>query len=500
MLKKLMLALVFVSGLTTIASATDGVFDVVAPFEIKGPDPSLSGEIFLKMDIAETLVNADAQGRLLPGLAESWTASDDGLEWRFLLRSAVTFHDGSPFTAEAAANALEIARSKKGLLSKAPIVSIKVDGSDLLIKLSKPFAALPAFLAEYRSQILAPAAYGSDGMAIAVSGTGPFKITDLQAPMSLKAERFEGYWGEKARLTKVSYSAVGRAETRALMAESGDADFVFNLDPASVRRLSNVDEVQVHSVSIPRVLLLKVNASHPFFDTPAARRALSLAIDRAGLAKAVLRYPAAANQMFPPAMGQWHRAGNAALPFDPEASKAALAAEGWKAGSDGILEKDGKRFEVELLTYPDRPELPLVAAVLEQMFADVGIKVVINSTNFSEIPSKHTAGTLQLALFARNFGLVPDPVGTLLQDYAPTGDWGAMGWESAELTQLVRKISGGSGTDEDRVRVSAILHEEMPVVPIAWYQQTAAVAKGVTGAAIDPFERSFGLRNMAFAE
>lgn len=500
MIKKLALAILLSTSLSSAALSNDGVLDVAAPFEIKGADPSLSGDIFLKMDIAETLVNADTAGRLLPGLAESWSVSDDGLKWRFVLREGVSFHDGSPFTAFAAAAALDIARSKKGLLSTAPIESIAADGPDLVVSLTQPFGALPAFLAEYRSQILAPSAYSADGMATSVIATGPFKVTELQAPMSLKTERNEAYWGDKPAIEKASYSAIGRAETRALMAESGDADFVFNLDPASVQRLSSVDSVEVFSVSIPRTLMLKLNAADPHFDTVNERKALSLAIDRAGLASAVLRYPAAADQMFPPAMAEWHEEGASPLGFDPETAKSLLAQEGWTPGADGILEKDGQRFEVELLTYPDRPELPLVAAVLEQMFADVGIKAVINSTNFSEIPAKHADGTLQMALFARNFGLVPDPIGTLLQDYAPGGDWGAMGWENTELTGLVGKLAKGTGADADRARVSAILNEELPVIPIAWYQQTAAASKAVTGAFVDPYERSFGLRSMKWAQ
>lgn len=500
MIKKLALVILLSTSLSSAALSNDGVLDVAAPFEIKGADPSLSGDIFLKMDIAETLVNADTTGRLLPGLAENWSVSDDGHKWRFVLREGVSFHDGSPFTAAAAAAALDIARAKKGLLSNAPIESIAADGSDLVISLKEPFGALPAFLAEYRSQILAPSAYSADGMATSVIATGPFKVTELQAPMSLRTKRNETYWGDKPAIENASYSAIGRAETRALMAESGDADFVFNLDPASVQRLSSVDNVEIFSVSIPRTLMLKLNAADPHFDTVNERKALSLAIDRAGLASAILRYPAAADQMFPPAMAEWHEQGASPLSFDPEAAKSLLAQEGWTPGADGTLEKDGQRFEVELLTYPDRPELPLVAAVLEQMFADVGIKAVINSTNFSEIPAKHADGTLQLALFARNFGLVPDPIGTLLQDYAPGGDWGAMGWENKELTGLVGKLAKGTGSESDRARVSAILNEELPVIPIAWYQQTAAASKAVTGAFVDPYERSFGLRSMTWAQ
>ena len=271
MLKRTLFALLLSTGLAIPAIAAGDVLDVAAPFEIKGADPTLSGDIFMKMDIAETLVNADTQGRLFPGLASSWTTSEDGLTWHFRIREGVGFHDGTQLTPEAVVNAIEKARAKKGLLSTVPVSAVKAEGPDLVITLLQPFGALPAFLAEYRSQILAPASYGPDGMATSVIGTGPFRITQIQPPMSLAAERHEGYWGEKAKIARVSYSAVGRAESRALMAESGDAEFVFNLDPASVQRLSAVESVDVHSVPIPRMLLLKVNAAHPFFDTTAER-------------------------------------------------------------------------------------------------------------------------------------------------------------------------------------------------------------------------------------
>ena len=482
------------------ALADTAALDVAAPFEIKAADPALSGDIFLKMDVMETLVNADASGTLLPGLSDRWAVSDDRLVWRFHIRQGVQFHDGSALTAAAAANALNWSKTKEGILVRAPVAAITAKGEDVVISLTEPFAALPAFLAEYRTGILAPSAYAADGTVSAVIGTGAFKVTKLEPPMTLEAARFDAYWGGPAKVPAVHYTSVTRAETRALMAEAGDAELVVNLDPASVTRLKSVAGVSVESVSMPRVLLLKLNNALPFFDTAEERRALSLAVDRAGLAQAVLRYPAAASQMLPPAMGGWHDATLPPLAHDVEAARAAFAEAGWVPGADGILEQDGHRFEVELLTYPDRPELPLTAAVLEQMFREVGIAVTINSTNSSEIPAKHAAGTLQMALFARNFGLVPDPVGTFLQDYAPTGDWGAMGWDNPAFTAAVKTLAAEGGTDAEKSALTAILQAELPVLPIAWYQQTAAVSASVEGIVIDPFERSFGLKSADFVQ
>ena len=478
----------------------DTTIDVAAPFEIQSPEPSTTGHIFTRMGIAETLVDADPQGQLLPGLATEWRVSDDGLTWRFALREGVRFHDGSDMTPASVVNALEIARDKPGPLGGLPVETITAEDGAVVFTLTEPRAALPAFLAESRAQILAPDAYGADGQAVAVIGTGPYRVTDLSPPLSLHATVFADYWGAQPHVPEVSYTAVSRAETRALMAESGDADFVFNLDPASVSRLSQSDAVEVMSVAIPRTLLLKVNAAHPFLDSAEARQALSLAIDRAGIAQAVLRYPEGADQLFPPAIGAWHNDGIDPLQYDVEAAQALFEAQGWEPGQDGILTRDGQRFALTLTTYPDRPELPLVAAVLEQQLRAVGVELTINSTNSSEIPAGHQDGTLDLGLLARNFALIPEPIGTVLSDFAPTGDWGAMGWENAEIVALAQQLARGDGGDADRARISAILQAELPVIPIAWYQQTLAVRAGIEGAVIDPWERNFGLAELRFTE
>ncbi|WP_207208107.1 ABC transporter substrate-binding protein [Salipiger sp. IMCC34102] len=479
---------------------TGETLDVAAQYEIQGPEPSTSGYIFTRMGISETLVNADADGQLTRGLAIEWSVSDDGLTWDFTLREGVTFHDGTAMDAATVVNALEIARGKPGPLADLPITGITAGDGSVEIALSEPLAALPAFLAEFRAQILAPASYGADGSGTDIIGTGPYRITAMEPPLSLDATAYEGYWGDMPQIAEVTYSGVSRVETRALMAESGEAEFVFGLDPASVTRLGGLDTVDVLSVAIPRTLLMKVNAGHPFLAKPEARRALSLAIDRAGIAAAVLRYPEGADQLFPPSVAGWHSDEIAPLGYDVAQAQQILADLGWEAGSDGILARDGERFALTLTTYPDRPELPLVAAVLEQQFRTIGVELTINTTNSSEIPSGHQDGSLELALIARNFSLVPDPIGTVMSDYVGNGDWGAMNWQNEQFATLVRGIARGEGDDGDRAQAAAILQDELPIIPIAWYQQTLAVLDRVEGAEIDPFERSFGLQDMRWAE
>ncbi|PMR69934.1 ABC transporter substrate-binding protein [Halomonas heilongjiangensis] len=494
---------------STAALADARSLDIVAPWEITGADPSTSGYVFGRMRVAETLVDTDASGRPAPGLATRWHQADDGLRWRFTLRDDARFHDGSPVTAEAVVTSLEHALAKPGILDSAPITAIEADGDEVVISLAQAFAPLPALLAHSTTLILAPAAYGDDGQVTEMIASGPYRVESLAPPQRLTVSRFDDYWGETPEIEQASYLAVGRGETRALMAESGDADIVFTLDPASRARLSRHDRLDLHAEPLPRTIVLKTNAGHPFLDDDRARRALGLAIDRPGIASGLLRHPeAAAAELFPESLGPWHLGLEADATRDLDQARALLAELGWEANGNGILERDGEPFRLTLRTFSDRPELPLVATALQDQWRELGVELEVAVGNASEIPSGHRDGSLELGLMARNYGLVPDPLGTLLDDFgsdpdAMGGDWGAMGWSDAELADWLDTLRHEADPDaraELATRVARRLHEAMPVIPVAWYQQTAAVNGALEGFSIDALERSYRIDELRWSE
>ncbi|SDL51417.1 peptide/nickel transport system substrate-binding protein [Franzmannia pantelleriensis] len=504
------LGLALLLGLLPLtASADDRTLDVVAPWEITGLDPSTSGYVFGRMGIAETLVDTDDDDQLSPGLATDWQVDDDDLTWRFRLRDDVTFHDGSPLTAEAAAKSLEHAWRKPGMLDSAPITAIEADADEVVFHLNEAFAPLPALLAHSTTLILAPDAYGENGDVRELIATGPYRLASLAPPQRLTAERFDEYWGDAPAIEQTSYLAVGRGETRALMAESRDADIVFTLDPASRARLTRNDRLSIHAEPLPRTIVLKVNAGHRFLDDQRARQALSLAIDRSGIAAGLLRHPeAAAAELFPEALGAWHLGLDASEAQDLERARELLAELGWEANGDGILERDGESFRLTLRTFSDRPELPLVATALQDQWRDLGVDLEVAVGNASEIPSGHQDGSLEVGLMARNYGLVPDPLGTLLDDFGSDpdnmgGDWGAMGWSDADVASWLATLRHDTDPEvrsELAGRIATRLNEAMPVIPVAWYQQTAAVGTHLEGFSIDPLERSYRIEALRWAE
>lgn len=487
------------------ALAQERTLKVVGPWEIGGIDPDQSGYVFSRMQVAETLVTADATGKLLPALAETWSSSTDGLSWRFALRQGALFHDGSPVTAAAAVASLKRARAGTGALTQVPIKEIASEGNDVVIRLERPFAALPAFLVNYSAIILAPASFDAAGKVTQIIGSGPYKVTGLTPPLKLELEEAANAWAGRPAIGKVSYLAVGQGETRALMAESGEADIAFSMLPVSVERLKRNPKLEVRIATIPRTRLLKINAGSPFFDEARERQALSHAIDRAGIAKTILRNSdLAATQLFPPTLAGWHSADLPPLKRDREAAKRLLAEAGWKPGSDGILEQDGRRFSVTLLTYSNWPELPPLATAIQAQLREVGIEAKVLVGNSSEIVSRHRDGTLELGLVSRLYSVVPDPIGTLLQDYGPKGgDWGAMGWSNGAFGEVVEKLVR---TNDPQVRGALqkraveILQQELPSIPISWSELAIVANKRIAGVEVDPFEVNYRIASIRWAE
>jgi peptide/nickel transport system substrate-binding protein len=483
-------------------SPARNALSVAAPWEITSLDPSKAGFVFTRLEIAETLVEVDDQGQLIGGLAASWETSKDQLTWRFKLRPQAKFHDGSAVTPEVALRSLERAKANPGVLGNAPIKRMAVENGLIVIELSRAFTALPAFLAHSSTQILATASFNADGSVKAVIGSGPYKITSVTPPQKVEAERFAGFDGKAPAIEKISYLAVGRGETRGMLAESSQADLVFTHDAAAFERLRARNTLSFQSLAIPRTIYLKLNANLPALKDVNVRRALSLAIDREGIAKAILREPkAVATQLFPPILSEWHVAGLTPLSRDVNEARALLQKAGYTSGANAMLQKDGKPLKFTLRTFPDRPELPPMAAALQAQFKEIGVELAVSVTNSSEIPAGHKDGTLEMGLLARNYSLVPDPIGTLLQDLGPAGgDWGAMGWQSAQISSALTSLSSTNDAakrSQLRGSIATVLQAELPFIPIAWYQHTATVAKRVQGATIDPLERSYRISRMS---
>jgi peptide/nickel transport system substrate-binding protein len=373
----------------------------------------------------------------------------------------------------------------------------------VVFELEQPSPTLPAVLTHFSTAILAPASYDERGAVTEVLGTGPYEVADLELPASIETTRFDGWRGEAPAVETVRFQAVARAESRALMAVSDQADVVFGLEPAGRERVEAADGVRMESSLQPRTILLKMNADHPILGDVRVRRALSLALDREAMADAVLReQELAATQLLPPSLTQWHSDLDP-LGQDQAEARDLLTEAGWTPGADGDLQREGQALELDLLTYPDRPELPALATAIQASLAEVGVRIEVDVTNSSEIPAGHADDSLELALVAKHFALVSDPLIDISEVFAPEGnDWGVMNWRDPAVDDAIDALlAGASGTEADRHRETIVrtAHEELPLIPVAWYRMNAAVSDRVDGFVMDPLETTWRITELRWA-
>lgn len=495
-----------VDGAADASAPADRTLVVAGPYEVHNLDPTTAGGLFTRLEVAETLVATDLDGTLVPGLATSWDVSADQLAWTFELRETATFHDGTDVEAGAVVTALTRAHATEGTpLSTAPIAEVDGEGDTVIVSLTEPFASLPAVAADTTGQVLASASYAEDGSVTAVIGSGPYEVVEVTAPTTVVLTAAETWDGDAAAISDLRYQSVGRAEARALMARSGEAHVVLGMDPTALAGLADAEGLSTLSVTLPRTVLLKVDAGDEILGDPTVRQALSLALDRAGMAQAILLDgELAATQLFPPSLAEWHDEELAPLGQDVAEAQRLLAEAGWTPGDDGVLVKDGQRLAITLRTFPDRSELPPLATAVQASLAAVGVEVEVLVGNSSEIPAAHADGSLDLALFTRNFALVPDPLVTLLTDLDPAGaDWGAMNWQDDGVTGALTELADGAdGADAEAAReaITSTLQEELPLIPVAWYRQNAVIAGAVDGLELDPLERSWRISSAEWSQ
>jgi peptide/nickel transport system substrate-binding protein len=492
-------------GLPLSARAqTQDVLRVAAPWEWTSSEPTDTGFIMARMQIAETLVLVEPDGRLVGGIAESWAVDDDKLTWRFKIRPNVVFHDGTPVTVETVVASLR--RSLAGeSMQQVPVDQLVASGDMLVLKTKTPFSHLAAVLVDYASVILAPASWGADGKVQRVIGTGPFRIIAVDGKTVLELERFDRYWGEKPKIARARYTAIPNGDTRTNVAVAGDQDIIFTTVPAATPRIDSAGQMKVESMTIARARAIAFNSGLPQFSDVRVRRAISMAVDRKGIAAAILRHPgSAATQLLPAAVPGWHDPSLPSYAFDVAGANALLDQAGWARGVDGVRVKDGVRLAAKMLTISNRPELAVMGTAMQAQLKVVGVDLLIEPGPSAAIPAAIQAGTMQMTMFARTYVNVPDVIATIIPDFTrERSTWGTLNWPGRDRVKPLADayVQSFDETRKAELRrdILRIIHDEVPVAAVSWFEHTVAIHRRVRGLVIDPYEMRYMLHRASVA-
>jgi peptide/nickel transport system substrate-binding protein len=355
------------------------------------PTSAAAGAIdsVLYSNVFEGLTRFMADGSVVPGLAESWEISDDGLTYTFKLHSGVTFHDGTAMDAEDVKFSLDRARAEdstnaqKALYAGISEVTV-IDPMTVQLSLGEPNGNMLFNLAWGDAVIVAPESI--ENIKTNPIGTGAFKFVDWVQGDKIDLTRNPDYWGTPAILEDVTFKFISdpTAAFAAVMAEDVDYFSAFPA-PENLPQFEADPRFQVIIGSTEGETILSINNKRPPFDNVKVREAVAHAIDRAAIIDgAMFGYGTPIGTHFAPHNPAYvDLTGNSA--YDPEQAKALLAEAGFPNGFETTLHLPPPSYA--------RRGGEIIAAQLAQ----VGIK--------AEIINVEWAQWLETVFRGKDFGL-----------------------------------------------------------------------------------------------
>lgn len=292
-------------------------------------------------NVFEGLTRIAADGTVQPDLAESWEIAPDGLSWVFHLRAGVSFHDGTPFTAEDVvfsfdrAMAAESTNAQKQLFDGINEVTA-IDDTTVEIGLDTPKGALLSNLAWGDAVIVSPAS--ADTNKQHPVGTGPFRFADWVQGDRVILERNPDYWGAAPALERVTFRFISdpTAAFAAMMAGDIDAFPVFPA-PENLAQFEADPRFRVIVGTTEGETILAMNNARKPFDDIRVREAIAHAIDRGAIIEgAMFGYGMPIGTHFAPHHPAYEDL-TAISAYDPGRSKALLAEAGFPDGFDATL-------------------------------------------------------------------------------------------------------------------------------------------------------------------
>ena len=284
---------------TTAAGPTKvdgGVLRMVIGTEPRSLNPSIATSRFAQQvsrGIIDVLMEKNADNHPEPsGLITAYEQVDD-LTWRFTVREGVSFHNGEPFNAEAAAASVRANRDTGGLRVYFTLIADAQAIDDTTFEITTTtrtgIGLLPALLTE---TFVFPPAYmaevGAEQFGLAPVGTGPLVLEEWIPGEMIRASANENYWNGAPNLDGVEWTWAADANTRLALLQTGDADMIVTLSPQLFDEVEEDDSLVLSAAPGGNKFFIGMNINSPQLEDVRLRKAIAHAIDREALVEGVL--------------------------------------------------------------------------------------------------------------------------------------------------------------------------------------------------------------------
>lgn len=358
----------------------------------------------LTMLVYSGLLRYNQDGTLGPDLAERYTISEDGREYRFFLKPDLVWHDGEPVTAE---DVIFTASRAKDPTIKSPrraawegVEITKISDHEILFTLKQPYVsfletAALGLLPAHAWKNVTPEAFPLSNLNIEPIGTGPYRVNGIKRdrdnlPIGYELVPFKRSALGQPKLEKLTINFYSNEDTLIAAYQKGRVESLSAVSPAVAESIVN-DKTKLLAVPLPRVFAVFFNQNQAkIFAQAEVREALNLLVKREEIIKQVL---AGYGQ---PAYGPWPTdpvgAGNtiydlasvaatASSTAPEERAAALLTKHGWGKNPDTNLWEQTIKKETRTLAFTlitaDTPELKKTAGILKNVWEQFGAKVEI---------------------------------------------------------------------------------------------------------------------------
>jgi len=328
-------------------------------------DPHVGGnypQALISTQYLEPLVGRSPDGEILPWLATTWQASEDGLTWDLTLRDDVTFTDGTPFDAEAVKANIEHLKdpdtgSSTGWLAVQQIDTVEVvDATHVRFHLSTPKSALMEVLSQQWAAMQSPAgiARGKDENCLAPVGTGPFIVeswTPQDRVVLVRNDEYvptnpQGHDGP-AHVERVEWRFIPDAATRQAALASGEVHVIDNPLPADIAAWEGADQQHIDAPRPAASNRIELNSGQAPFDDVRVREAFIRAADPNPGIASLFHGTAERSYSVLSSVEPMRLSDESVFATDPERAAELLDEAGWTdEDGDGVREKDGAPLTV----------------------------------------------------------------------------------------------------------------------------------------------------------
>ena len=371
-------------------------------------DPHKSSSYFtfqVLENVFDTLVEPDEQLRMQPSLAQSWEVSPDALQWTFLIRPGVRFHNGDPCTAA------DVVYSYRRIIDEELSNAYKLeaiqeitalDDRRVLITVKQPTPNLLAALGGFKGMAIVNRGNVESGQITSRPiGTGPFSFGSRSPGASITINANPAYWAGRPPSDRIVYSFISQGTTAVSALRSGEVDWTDAVPAQQLSILGADDAVHVATVVANDYWYITMNYARRPFDDIRVRQAVAYALDRDSIAQVVGYGTARTNQLAIPQTSPWFTS------YDRYTAGLDHAQAQDKARN--LLRAAGIRgLSMGLMVTTEYPETVTAAQVVAANLADVGISVRIEQLDFGAWLDRQSAGEFDALLLGWLGNIDPD--------------------------------------------------------------------------------------------